>query len=128
MLIDYIVNFFKRKKLNYIPDMENIPEPPQIIEEPPRVNNIHYQSSEYIKHITERLDRAIQYSEYVANQVDRSIQYSEYVANRLDNAVGYNEYITDILHGRQIQNTKKEEDYNRVYSEIDPYGEEDWTN
>jgi hypothetical protein len=36
----------------------------------------------------------------------------------------------DFAYGENIltKKTMKEEDYNRTYSEIDPYGEEDWSN
>ena len=75
------------------------------------------QSIKYSEYIAENLNNNINYTEYLSSRtLDQSTNYAEYIAENLNKSIRYNEYKKPIV--------KKE--VNKVISDIDPYGEEDW--
>jgi len=100
----------------------------------------------YNQYLEEKINSTIQYTEYLAEQLDRSIQYTEYIANNINNIRGYagtsgysswcgtpgqsgtSGGFIGISGSSGISRPLKKKEYKRVYSEMDPYGEEDWDN
>lgn len=80
-----------------------------------------YGSSSYSKsadYIAKNIDKNIAYTEYIAEQLDKSISYIEYVAENIDKRIQYT-YPAD---GWGLKKKKSK----RIYSDLDPYGEEEW--
>ena len=85
-----------------------------------------------IEQLKLRLETNIKYSEYLAENLETNIKYSEYLAENLETNIKYSEYLaenreTNIKYSEYLTKNKKIES-KRVYSDIDPFGEEDWDN
>lgn len=66
------------------------------------------------------LNPLISYTEYIAENLNKSINYTEYIAENLDKSIKYSEYT--------FPKPTKTREIKRIYTEEDPYGEEDWSN
>jgi len=111
-------------------------------------------SIQYANYIANTLNESINFSEYIAEKLDKSIQYSEYIAEQLGKESYYGfhgNYGTSGIHGnygtrgsdgtsgihgnygirgsvgQDCSSISKKKEIKRVYSEMDPYGEEDWS-
>jgi hypothetical protein len=80
-------------------------------------------------------NKPIDYYEYIAENVDNAIRYSEYIADNLDHSgvilthLKYLDYLANELDSKssEIRNyLQKKKEVKRIYSDADPYGEENW--
>ncbi len=79
-----------------------------------------------IEQLKLRLETNIKYSEYLAENLETNIKYSEYLAENRETNIKYSEYLAREIGIRMAMGAKIES--KRVYSDIDPFGEEDWDN
>lgn len=86
--------------------------------------------------VENRLNDCIAYSEHLARQIDSNIRYSEYISYQLS-GITYSDYIRDNDNIGNLGNLGTYGNLGssgniatsgstRVYSELDPYGEENW--
>jgi len=85
------------------------------------VNKELDKSLNYYDYVTKELDKSLNYYDYVTKELDKSLNYTQYISNMADN-IKYYDYCR-YLEEQLNNNTKKE---NRIVSDVDPYGEEDW--
>jgi hypothetical protein len=77
----------------------------------------------YSDYLAEKLEKNIKYSEYVAESIDKNISYSSYLADNLSKYLDnqYSSYPKSTIYP-----VVKKKEIKRIYSENDPYGEENW--